>query len=78
MIDKALVPPDTAGWMVRVKTPPSIEEFYLAAIPDEPAAVAAVRARVGVLANQTVDAVATLSEIEVVEQDLEPGQIKHA
>ena len=78
MTDKALVPPNTAGWMVRVKTPPSMEEFYFAAIADEPAAVAAVRARVGDLAHQSVEGVATLSEIEMVEQDLEPGQIRHA
>ena len=79
MIDKANVPLDTVGWMVRVKTPPSMEEeFYLAAIPDEAAAVKAVRARTGALANQTVEGVATLSEIELREQNLRPGEIKHA
>ena len=35
MIDKLLVPPDTAGWMVRVPT----DEFYLVAIADEAEAV---------------------------------------
>lgn len=78
MIDKAFVPPDTVGWMVRVKTPPSMEEFYLAAIPDEAAAVKAVRTRIGPLANQTVEGVATLSEIELRAQNLRPGQIEHA
>jgi hypothetical protein len=52
MIDKAFVPPDTAGWMVRVKIPPTTEEFYLAAIPDEAAAVEAVRTRAGCLASR--------------------------
>ena len=55
-----------------------MEEFYLAAISDEAAAVKAVRTHIGALANQTVEGVATLSERELLEQDLELGQIKHA
>jgi len=80
MIDKAFVPPDTVGWMVRVKTPPSMEEeFYLAAIPDEAAAVEAVRTRAGsALANETVEGVATLTSQNLREQNLQAGQIKQA
>ena len=64
--------------MVRIKTPPSMEEFYFAAIPDEAAAVEAVKTSVRSVANQTVEGVATLSENELLKQDLEAGQIKHA
>lgn len=35
MSEQAIVPPDTAGWMVRVKTPPNMEEFWIAAFPDK-------------------------------------------
>jgi hypothetical protein len=76
MIDDAHVPVDTVGWMVRVTSPPSM--FYLAAIPDEAAAVEAVRARIGAVANQTIEGVATLSELELTAEDLQPGQVKHA
>ena len=78
MIDDAHVPVDTVGWMVRVTSPPSMQEFYLAAIPDEAAAVEAVRARIGALADQTIEGVATLSELELAAEDLQPGQVKHA
>ena len=64
--------------MVRIKTPPSMEEFYFAAIPDEAAAVEAVKTSVRSVANQTVEGAATLSENELLKQDLEAGQIKHA
>ena len=64
--------------MVRVTSPPSMQEFYLAAIPDEAAAVEAVRARIGALADQTIEGVATLSELELTAEDLQPGQVKHA
>ena len=30
-----LVPPDTAGWMVRVRTAAPTDQFYLVAIADE-------------------------------------------
>ena len=78
MIDQAHVPVDTVGWMVRVTSPPFMQEFYLAAIADEGAAVEAVRARFGMLAGQTIEGVATLSELELAEHDLRSGQIKHA
>lgn len=55
-----------------------MQEFYLAAIPDEAAAVEAVRARIGALADQTIEGVATLSELELTAEDLQPGQVKHA
>jgi hypothetical protein len=78
MIDKAFVPPDTAGWMVRVRLPPTTEEFYLVAIPDEAAAVEAVRTRADSLANETVEGVGTLTAQDLREQQLRSGQIKHA
>ena len=78
MIDDAHVPVDTVGWMVRVTSLPCMQEFYFAAIPDEAAAVEAVRARFGILADQTIEGVATLSELELAEQDLRSGQIKPA
>ena len=77
MTDKALVPPDTAGWIVRVGTPPSAEEFFVVAIPDETAAVAAVAAHVGAKASDAVEGVATLSQKGLAEHNLKPGQIKH-
>ncbi len=55
-----------------------MQEFYLAAIADEGAAVEAVRARFGMLADQTIEGVATLSGLELAEHDLRSGQIKHA
>ena len=54
-----------------------MQEFYLAAIPDEAAAVEAVRARIGALADQTIEGVATLSEPELTAENLQPGQVKH-
>ena len=55
-----------------------MEEFYFAAIPDEAAAVEPVKTSIQSVANQTVEGVATLSESELLKQDLEAGQIKRA
>lgn len=76
MIDKALVPPNTAGWMVRVGTPSAKEEFFMVALADESAAVAAVAAHVG--GNETVEGVATMSAKELAQHALKAGQIKQA
>ena len=78
MSEQAIVPPETAGWMVRVTTAPAMEEFYVAAIPDKLAAEDAVKTRTGALANEKVDGVATLSQSEITGQNLQPGQIKPA
>ena len=78
MIDKLLLPPGTAGWMVRVRTSSPSEDFYLVAVPDEADAVEAVRARGGALSDEAVDGVGFLSAEAVRENRLRPGQIKPA
>ena len=54
MIDKLLVPPDTAGWMVRVRTASPTEEFYLVAVADEAEAVHTASARDGAVSSATL------------------------
>ena len=74
MIDKLLVPPDTAGWMVRVPT----DEFYLVAIADEAEAVNTACARDGAVSGEIVEGVGFLSAQAVRENRLQSGQIKPA
>jgi hypothetical protein len=78
MIDQLLVPPDTAGWMVRVRTALPTEEFYLVAAADEAEAVSAASARDGAVAGEAVEGVGFLSAKAVRENRLRPGQIKPA
>ena len=78
MIDKLLVPPDTAGWMVRVRTSSPSEDFYLVAVADEAEAVDATRAREGAVSDEAVEGVGFLSANAVRENRLRPGQIKSA
>ena len=78
MIDKLLVPPGTAGWMVRVRTSSPSEDFYLVAVLDEAEAVEAVRARDGAHSDEAVEGVGFLSANAVRESRLRPGQIKPA
>ena len=78
MIDKLLVPPDTAGWMVRVRTASPTDEFYLVAIADEAEAVNTASARDGAVSGEIVEGVGFLSAVAVRENRLQPGQIKPA
>ena len=78
MIDKLLVPPDTAGWMVRVRTASPTEEFYLVAVADEAEAVNTASARDGAVSGEIVEGVGFLSAQAVRENRLQPGQIKPA
>ena len=78
MIDKLLVPPDTAGWLVRVRTASPPDQFYLVAIADEAEAVNTASARVGAVSGEIVEGVGFLSAVAVRENRLQPGQIKPA
>ena len=78
MIDKLLVPPDTAGWMVRVRTESPPDEFYLVAVADEAEAMNTASARDGADAGEMVEGVGFLSASVVRENRLQPGQIKSA
>ena len=78
MIDKLLVPPDTAGWMVRVRTASPTDEFYLVAIADEAEAVNTACARDGAVSGEIVEGVGFLSAQAVRENRLQSGQIKPA
>jgi hypothetical protein len=78
MTEQAIVPPNTAGWMVRVKTPAANEEFWIAAFPDKADAEEAVRKRTNASQNEEVGAVATLSTDEILAQGMQFGDIKHA
>ena len=76
--EKALVPPDAVGWMVRVTTPPASEEFYFAAYEAKGEAEAAVRAHASVSLSDDVQGVATLSPGDLAEQQMQTGDVRHA
>ena len=75
--DRTIVPPNAAGWMVRVTSPPATEEFWIAAYPDKGDAEAAVQKHVKASSNEVLEGVATLSPEELVAQHMNPGDIKH-
>ncbi|MFM9847331.1 MAG: hypothetical protein ACKVP3_09225 [Hyphomicrobiaceae bacterium] len=78
VIDQLLVPTDTAGCLVRVRTALPTEEFYLVAVADEAEAANAASARDGAVAGEAVEGVGFLSAKAVRENRLRPGQIKPA
>ena len=78
MIDKLLVPPDTAGWMIRVRTSSGTENFYLVAVADESEALATVTVRESAVLGEAIEGVGFLSANAVRENRLRPGQIKPA
>jgi hypothetical protein len=73
--DRAIVPPDAVGWMVRVTTPSAMEEFWMAAFPDKGDAEAAVKKHVKASSDEELEGVATLSPEELAAQHMNPGDI---
>ena len=76
--DRVIVPPDAVGWMVRVKSPPAAEDFWMAAFPDKGDAEAAVKKHVMASPNEEFEGVATLSPDELAAQHMNAGDIKHS
>ena len=78
MSEQAIVPPNTAGWMVRIKTPAGMEEFWIAAFPDKVDAEEAIKKRANALPNEEVEGVAALSQNELVGRGMQLGDVKRA
>jgi hypothetical protein len=77
MSDNAIVPPETAGWMVRVTASTGSKAFFMVALPGKVEAEAAVRDRADAT-NRSVEGVATLSKNDLAKRKLGPGQIAPA
>jgi len=78
MSEQAIVPPDTAGWMVRIRTSAGLEEFWIAAVPDKTDAEQVVKKRTDAAADEEAEGVAALSQNELAGQGIQPGDIKRA
>lgn len=76
--DRAIVPPDAVGWMVRVTTPPAREDFWMAAYSDKSDAESAVRKHLNASSDEELEGVATLSPEDLAKQHMNPGDVKHS